>query len=251
MKRLIIVFLSIGILSCNGQNNKNKNMLDLEYLKKNATISDISYNGAVSSTDNPNGKNIKHYKLVETKENNKITIEGDSETGYKKTFENNDFIENTEYDSNGNAVRSDKKSIYGFDVTAVDYGKDGKIINEINYDALFKFNNQDVFNYLKRKNFNLDKAYFKTVPNSEIPKPMILRGSANDFKFLLPELSLKNELVWLIVNVEGNVENKKGIYFICLDGVTGKALLIKEYIGKKSGKNGIGTYPNYNIIFPK
>lgn len=251
MKKTIILFLSIGILSCNGQNNKNKNMLDLEYLKKNATISDISYNGAVSSTDNQESKSIKHYKLIETNQNEKITIEGDQEIGFKKTLETNDIVENSEYDINGNLVKKDKKSIYGFMISTVEFEKDVKIINEADYNTLFKFSSQDLFNYMKRNSFNLDKNYFKEIRSSEIPKPIILRGFAKDFKFLLPELNLKDQLVWLIINVEGKIKNKKGIYFICLDGITGNELLIKEYIGKKTGKNGIGTYPNYNIVFPK
>ncbi|VXC15195.1 hypothetical protein CHRYSEO8AT_50006 [Chryseobacterium sp. 8AT] len=38
------------------------------------------------------------------------------------------------------------------------------------------------------------------------------------------------------------------LYLLCLDGNTGKELLVKKYLGKKSGKNGIGTYPNYETI---
>ncbi|REC52707.1 hypothetical protein DRF62_15090, partial [Chryseobacterium piscium] len=59
---------------------------------------------------------------------------------------------------------------------------------------------------------------------------------------------LNNEFVWIISNVEGSYKGNKGIYLLCLDGNTGKELLVKKYLGKKSGKNGIGTYPNYETI---
>lgn len=104
---------------------------------------------------------------------------------------------------------------------------------------------------MRSNNFKLDKKNFREISNSEIPQPKIIRGYSDEFKFLIPELNLKNELVWIILNVGGTYKNTKGIFFICLDGNSGKELMVKKYLGKKSGKNGVGTYANYEIIFLK
>ncbi|WP_233878892.1 hypothetical protein, partial [Chryseobacterium sp. 8AT] len=46
--KIFFLLSFISIISCNGQTNKDTNMLDLDYLKKNGNVSSISYNGALS-----------------------------------------------------------------------------------------------------------------------------------------------------------------------------------------------------------
>lgn len=143
-----------------------------------------------------------------------------------------------------------KRSVFGFNISEIQYDGKGDISKKIDYEKLFIFNSDNLFNYMRNKGFNLDKNNYKVISKSEIPTPKILRGYSKDYKFLIPELQLNNELVWLLLNVEGKYENVQGIYLICLDSKTGKELLVKKYICKKSGKNGIGTYGNYETLLP-
>ncbi|MBV6881787.1 hypothetical protein NG800_018090 [Epilithonimonas ginsengisoli] len=248
MKNLIYLLLSFTALSCNGQNNKNPNMLDIEYLRKNGASSSISYNGAISTSDN-SGSAVKHYHLTETKNDEKIITEGDEETGFIRTVESTDYVKITEYDGKGLPLTMLKKSVYGFEISKSEY-KNDKIITEVDFDKLFDFNDEKLFTYMKNNGFALDKKQYLEITNSEVPRPQILRGFAEDFKFLIPELKLRKELVWILVDVPGNYNGQEGIYFVCLSGTDGKELRVKKYIGKKSGKNGIGTYPNYQILKP-
>lgn len=245
--KIFFLLSFISIISCNGQTNKDTNMLDLDYLKKNGNVSSISYNGAVSIPED-NKSSVKHYKLSEIKNNIKIITEGDEEIGFSRTINDTDYITITEFDGKGFPKKSEKKSTYGFYVNQLEYDQKGNPSKEINYDLLFKFKAKDILNYMKNNDFNLDKKYYQNILSSEVPPPTILRGTADEFKLLIPELKLNNEFVWIISNVEGSYKGNKGIYLLCLDGNTGKELLVKKYLGKKSGKNGIGTYPNYETI---
>lgn len=67
VKKLIYLFASALILSCNGQNNNKNNMLDIQYLKKHGTLSFVSYKGALSITTEDQNKGVKHYELLEKK----------------------------------------------------------------------------------------------------------------------------------------------------------------------------------------
>ena len=223
-------------------------MLDIDYLKKNGKSSSISYKGAVSTADNGSSA-VKYYNLTEVKNDEKIITEGDEETGFIRTVERAEFVIITEYDGKGLPLSTLKKSVYGFEISKSEY-KDGKLIKEFDFDKIFDFNSEKLFVYMKNNGFTLHKKEYSEMTNSEVPHPKILRGFAEDFKFLIPELKLRKELVWILVDVHGNHNGQEGVYFVCISGTDGKELLVKKYIGKKSGKNGIGTYPNYQIIKP-
>lgn len=247
MKIFFFLLSFMSIISCEGQSKKDVNMLDLEYLMKHADISSVSYNGAVSAPGN-NQSSVKHYKLSEVKNQIKTITEGDEKIGFTKTVINENYIINTEFDGKGVAEKSETKSVYGFYVNKIQYDNKGIPFKEINYEDLFNFKTNDILNYLKINRFNLNKKDYQNNLSSEIPPPNILRGKASEFKFLIPELKMNDKLIWIISNVKGIYKNNQGIYLICLDGNTGEELLVKKYLGKKSGKNGVGTFPNYEII---
>ncbi|WP_228446391.1 hypothetical protein [Chryseobacterium sp. 18068] len=150
-----------------------------------------------------------------------------------KTVNATDYNTITEFDGKGFPKKSEKKSIYGFYVNEVEYDQKGNPSKEINYDLLFKFKAKDILNYMKNNDFNLDKKYYQNILSSEVPPPTILRGTADEFKLLIPELKLNHEFVWIISNVEGKYKGNNGIYLICLDGNTGKELLVKKIFRKK------------------
>ncbi|VXC14989.1 hypothetical protein CHRYSEO8AT_50001 [Chryseobacterium sp. 8AT] len=77
---------------------------------------------------------------------------------------------------------------------------------------IYYLNSKDILNYMKNNDFNLDKKYYQNILSSEVPPPTILRGTADEFKLLIPELKLNNEFVWIISNVEGSYKGNKGIY---------------------------------------
>ncbi|QDP84747.1 hypothetical protein FNJ88_03965 [Chryseobacterium sp. SNU WT5] len=251
VKKLTYLIASVFIFSCNGQNNNKKNMLDIQYLEKHGTLSYVSYNGALSTTAEDHNKGVKHYELSETKNGVKTYIDGDEEIGFNKIVENNEFTEFTEYDNKGIPKVELKTSVFGYIISKIEFDVDGNISKEINFENLFKFKSDNLFRYMRSNSFDLDKNHYKEISKSEIPQPKIIRGYSDEFKFLIPELNLKNKLIWIILNIEGKYKNTEGIFFICLDGSSGKELLVKKYLGKKSGKNGIGTYANYETIFPK
>ena len=51
--------------------------------------------------------------------------------------------------------------------------------------------------------------------------------------------------------MEAIYKNDKGIFYIYLDGDTGEELLVKQFLGKKSGDDGVGTYADFKVIYSK
>lgn len=250
MKISILFFLYTIVTSCKAQvYSNNREGLDLEFLKNKGVKSYVKYDGGVSIPVDNVKEGVVHYSYKKENKAYKLSIKGDQIIGYKKYFEDKKSIIYSEYNANGDLVYLCEKSPYGYIIKEQFFDGEHQLVKTIDFDELYDFNFGNILHYMNKRFFDTTIDHYLKTNNKEIPKPRISRDSAKNLKSLVPELYHYDKLIWCLVNVEGAYNNIKGIYLICLDGQNGSELLVKKYVGKKSGVDGTGTYPNYELIF--
>lgn len=268
MKKFFLASLYIFYIGCKGQNDKisNQNIennltmadtiekLDINYIKSHAQKIPYQSQGAVSGEVTKDEKsNLIYYKLDEVRNGEKIHIEGDVENGFNKEIKylNDDYSKYLRYDGKGKLLNTIKQSDYGFLIEEKEYDN-GKLIKYINYDIEFNFKWVKVKEFLKTLNAKTDVNSFNKYPymNKDIPIPIIKRGFIIDDD-QTNQYPIEIKKLWYLENIEGFYNNNKGIYSIILDGDSGEVLIVKQFKGKKSGNDGVGTYADYELIYSK
>lgn len=115
------------------------------------------------------------------------------------------------------------------------YDEKGNLIKEIDYDKPYKFTLDQVIEYLKNHESNLNNI-------------SRYHDDATGVGREIDEKTKKH--VWLL-NFKGKYNNIEGIYIITLDGETGEEVLVKRLIGKMSGTKGTGTYGKYEVLYDR
>ncbi|MFC7347807.1 hypothetical protein ACFQO9_13860 [Chryseobacterium zhengzhouense] len=261
MKNFLVLILCFLQLSCNGQNDKNNKSKTVEKKMENPRKLNISefkkkarITGKHFSIDNSSNFKTEYneYYLLEEKNGSVHKFWGEDDGFFYEEVkeQGKDYIDVYTYlPKNGNLVNQETKSLYGFVMREKEFNNDGVLINDIDYNKDYQFGLEKVKEYLISKQVNVNINAFIEFPtnNLDIPIPQIKRNTIN--KVFQPEnYPPTTSKIWQIEGVEANYNGVKGIYYIDLDGDTGKELLVKKFRGKKSGKRGIGTYADYEII---
>lgn len=221
--------------------------LDIDNFKRKAKIVGSHY--SIDSTYNE--RQYQDYELEEVLNNKIIRTWGSESSGFFEEikYKDNPIIEYNNYMEKGNLIHWTKQSFYGFLIEEKEYDDEGYLINQINYDNIFKFSWEKVEEYLKKHNVDTSLKYFTEHPYPELPQPRVIRIYKKESQELNELLPTATSIIWYINNVEGIYKEKQGIYDFILDGNTGEELLIRRFKGKKSGANGIGTYADYEILY--
>jgi hypothetical protein len=105
-----------------------------------------------------------------------------------------------------------------------EYDENGKIIKTTDYDKPFTYSWEDVQKFCK--NNGIDISNTRTSINRDC----------------------RDKCIWEI-EYHGLYDNKEGMFTMKIDGKTGEIILVKQFMGKKSGPNGMGTIGEHKIIY--
>jgi hypothetical protein len=256
MKILVLVSLCSLLCKCNGQiiekreNGKNSTK-KTEKINKKLDVDVIKSKGNVlyqveTLTDS---QPINEYRYFIEDNTKSVLIEGNESSGFieKINYKMSSDVEYNNYSGKGDLINYSLQSIYGFKKEEKEYNSEGHLISYINYEKEFNFKWIEVQKYLQSLEVQTDIESLKKIANFHIGR--IFMNKLDDS--LKNEIPLIVEKIWIIEGVEAIYKNDKGIFYIYLDGDTGEELLVKQFLGKKSGDDGVGTYADFKVIYSK
>lgn len=256
MKILVLVSLCSLLCKCNGQiiekrENVTNSTKKMEKINKKLDVDVIKSKGNVlyqveTLTDS---QPINEYQYFIQDNTKSVLIEGNESSGFieKINYKMSSDVEYNNYSGKGDLINYSLQSIYGFKKEEKEYNSEGHLISYINYEKEFNFKWIEVQKYLQSLEVQTDIESLKKIVNFHIGR--IFMNKLDDS--LKNEIPLIVEKIWIIEGVEAIYKNNKGIFYIYLDGDTGEELLVKQFLGKKSGDDGAGTYADFKVIYSK
>ena len=256
MKILVLVSLCSLLCKCNGQiiekrENVTNSTKKTKKINKKLDVDVIKSKGNVlyqveTLTDS---QPINEYRYFIQDNTKSVLIEGNENSGFieKINYKMSSDVEYNNYSGKGDLINYSLQSIYGFKKEEKEYNSEGHLISYINYEKEFNFKWIEVQKYLQSLEVQTDIESLKKIANFHIGR--IFMNKLDDS--LKNEIPLIVEKIWIIEGVEAIYKNDKGIFYIYLDGDTGEELLVKQFLGKKSGDDGVGTYADFKVIYSK